>query len=94
MLEKEKLMNAVKGVENILANGNKLTNFLLLEICNGQGIKIIGNNEGHLAHEIMEVAINNYISKRYLHGFEENNQSNLEILAELEAIERQILPQS
>ena len=95
MLEKEKLMNAVKGVENILANGDKLTNFLLLEICNGQGIKIIGNNnEGHLAHEIMEVAINNYISKRYLQGFEENNQSNLEILAELEAIERQIPPQS
>ncbi len=93
--EKGKLQKAIENVENILAVNNKLTNFLLLEICREQRIEVIGSkNAGHLAHEIMEVVVNNYISKRFSNGFEGRSLSDVEILGKLKALEEILPPQS
>lgn len=91
MIEKEILLKAIEEVEKILTKENKLTNFVLLEICREQGIEIIGSKDaGHIAHEILEVAVNNYISK----SFERKGQSSREILCKLKALEEGLPPQS
>ncbi len=95
MLNKDRLQKAIEKVESILKAKKKLTNFLLLEICKKQGIEIFGSeNEGHIAHEIMEVAVNNYISKRFSNGFEGKSLSDVEILGKLKALEETFPPQS
>ena len=91
MLERDKIQKAIKAVGEFLTAGKKLTNFSLLEICKKQGLEIIGTDaQAHIAHEIMEVAVNNYI----LNNFQRKNRTNLEILDELKAIEDKIPPQS
>ena len=95
MVEKENLQKAIEKAENLLTANKKLTSFSLLEIRKEQGTRIIGSeNEGHLAHEIMEVAVNNFISKQFSNGFEVKNQSNTEILGKLRALEDKISRQS
>ncbi|MGI8545689.1 MAG: hypothetical protein ACR2MD_19710 [Aridibacter sp.] len=91
MLTKNRLQKAIEKVESILTANKNLTNFRLLEICDRQGIEIFGSeNEGHIAHEIMEVAVNNYVSNE----FEGKSQSGVEILGKLKAIEETLPPQS
>lgn len=66
MLEKEKLEKAIEEITEIFDRSRKLSNFDLLEICKKEGIESIASeNDNHLAHELVEVALNNYISKKY-----------------------------
>ena len=95
MLKKEILQKAIEEVEKLLMADTKLSNLILLEICREQGIEIIGSRDaGHIAHEIMEVAVNNYISRRFSKPFEQKNQLSKEILCKLKALEDRLPPQS
>ena len=95
MFEKVNLQKVIEKAENLLNATKKLTNFSLLEICKEQRIEIIGSeSEGHLAHEIMEVAVNNCISNQFSDGFEVKSQSNIEILGKLRGLKDKIPPQS
>lgn len=94
-MEKKNLNIAVQSTENVVNKKAELTNASLLKVLKEQGIYITGKqNEGHLIHEILEVAVNNHISKKYLEKFEWRSQSDLEVLGKLKTIERQIPTQT
>lgn len=66
MMDKKKLEFAIRAIEDLITKKEILTNFVLLEISKEQGIEITGkHSEGHIVHEILEVAVNYHISKKH-----------------------------
>ena len=95
MLEREKIENAINEIIKIIKEKRKLSNKELIEICEQKEIGVIGDkNNYHFVHEILEVAINNYLSQKYLQNTFADDVKSLEILAELEELEKQIPVQS
>lgn len=95
MLEKEKAERAIKEIAKIIAEKSKFSNNDLLEICKQKGIKVLAReNDFHLIHELLEVAVNRYISQKYFQKDLNDKVINLEILAELKNLEGQIPVQS
>lgn len=95
MIEKEKIESAIKEIEVNLNAKKKLSNIDLLEICNrGKAGGIANSNDSHLAHEAMEVAVNNFISENYCRSNFLESCENLRILTELKELEKRIPVQS
>ncbi len=91
----EQIENAVEEIANKLAQNEKVSNLGLLEICRKQGIEsVAGDNDFHLAHEILEVAVNKYVSKKYDRNSLTPNIEAFGILSALERLEKQIPTQS
>ncbi len=66
MFEKNKIEAAILELSARLRAEKKISNLDLLEICQKQGIRLVSEaNDTHLAHEILEVAVNHYIAGNY-----------------------------
>ncbi len=95
MIEIEKVNRAIKEIEGKLKTKIKLSNFELLEIYKQCELRsLVSENDSHLAHEILEVAVNNFASENYCQKDFQTGYENSRILAELEALERRIPVQS
>ncbi len=95
MFEKEQVEKAVEKIVSKLAQDEKISNLGLLEICRKQGIEsVAGDNDVHLAHEILEVAVNKYVSTEYDRNSIIPDIEGFGILAALERLEKQISTQS
>ncbi len=95
MFEIEKVERAVKEIEENLFAKIKLSNFKMIEICKRHEIGSIGGEvDSHLAHEALEVAVNNFVSKNYCQNRLLESSENSRILAELEELEKRIPVQS
>ncbi len=95
MFEKEQIVNAVGKIVYKLSQKEKISNRELLAICRKQGIEsIAGDNDSHLAHEILEVAVNKHISKEYDRKSVITQNEAFRILAKLACLEKQIPTQS
>ena len=83
----EKIKNKISKLEERV----KLTNFDLLEICQKPKIGIAGYDKSfHLPHELLEVAVNLYVTGKYCCETAPNIFENSKILEDLEKLENQI----
>jgi hypothetical protein len=95
MFEREQVVNAVNEIVDNLAPNEKTPNLGLLEICRKQGIEsLAGDNDFHLAHEILEVAVNKYVSRKCDRNSVTLNIETFGILSALERLEKQIPTQT
>ena len=91
MWEEGRIETAIKKIADNLSKRKKLSNFDLLDICKENGIGgIAGKNDTHFAHEIMEVAVNIFISQECFRKFRLEKNESSEILNEIIALENQI----
>lgn len=66
MLGKELLIKTIRRLSKTLKENRELTNFDLIKICEDHGINLIGQNKDlHFLHELLEVAVNFYITEKY-----------------------------
>lgn len=79
---------------NNLENGRQLTNFQLIHLAREQAQpKWTDENDPHFIHELLEIALNRLILKRYNQKFWKTG-SELKILEELQELTGQCPPQS
>ncbi len=66
MLDKEILKRIIIEIIKIFEAGKSLSNYELLKICKREGIANFTNEQdNHLAHELIEVAVNIHITQIY-----------------------------
>lgn len=95
MLDKEILKRIIIKITKIFYTGKSLSNFELLKICKREGIENFTNEQdNHLSHELVEVAVNINITKTYKMSLLKGNEGNSKILAELEDLEKKMPTQS
>ena len=91
MLEKVKYRSVIEKIATAISEGKNITNFDLLEICRQKGIgESVSKGKIHLTHELLEVAVNHYISKLYCQKTFSKDYEISRILVELDKIEKQI----
>ncbi|MBA2493263.1 MAG: hypothetical protein H0V31_01035, partial [Acidobacteria bacterium] len=91
MLEKVKYRSVIEKIATAISEGKDITNFDLLEICRQKAIgESVSKGKIHLTHELLEVAVNDYISKLYCQKTFSKDYEISRILAKLEKIEKQI----
>jgi len=95
MKGKERLIEIINGLLKGLTANRALTNFDLIKICEDEGIKIIDKiNDPHFIHELLEVALNQYIVKNHQQNPLKNRVDFVDILKILTKLEKRLPPQS
>lgn len=95
MLDKEMLKRIIIEITKIFDAGKSLSNYELLKICNREGLGNFTNEQdNHLAHELVEAAVNIHITQTYQMNLLKGNERDSKVLAELEDLEKKMPTQS
>lgn len=95
MLGKEILIEIVNELLKCLKKNSALTNFDLLKICEKKGFEVFKKGkDSHLLHELLEMAVNQYVLQNYHHFSGQYLKDGLEVLKELKELEKRIPVQS
>ena len=88
------LTNAVEKIQNLIGNNIFPNNREIIEICSEEKINLIDvKNDPHLIHEILETAVNRYLTRKFNINSMQPEDS-YRTLVELENLTEKLPPQS